>query len=72
MASDLRQRAAETPVFSRSNLPKSGSQGGIWLESLPTPAPWSKLSWGFFLPLVFAGNVIVAILAWFIVELVTR
>jgi hypothetical protein len=35
---------------------------------LPAEAPWSKLSWLLFVPLVFATNVAVAILAWIIVE----
>jgi hypothetical protein len=33
-------------------------------------APWSKWEWGVFVPLAFAGNVVVAIFAWFIVALV--
>ena len=37
---------------------------------LPTFAPWRDLRW--LLPLVFAGNVFVATLAWFAVELVLR
>jgi hypothetical protein len=35
--------------------------------SLPSAAPWRNLSWGLFLPLVFAGNVVMATLAWIIV-----
>jgi hypothetical protein len=31
-------------------------------------APWSGLSWGLFVPLVFATDVAVSILAWLIVE----
>jgi hypothetical protein len=31
-------------------------------------APWSALSWGVFVPAVFAGNVVLAIFAWFVVE----
>jgi hypothetical protein len=34
--------------------------------------PWSALSWGFLVPLVFTLNVAVAILAWFIVELFAK
>jgi hypothetical protein len=33
-------------------------------------APWRDMSWGLFLPLVFAGDVVIAILAWTIVGLV--
>jgi hypothetical protein len=47
-------------------------QWGISTEALPKLAPGSKLSWGIFLPLVFAGNVVVATLAWIIVGLVMR
>ena len=39
---------------------------------LSTQAPWSKLSWLLFVPIVFASNVAVAILAWIIVESVMR
>ena len=31
-------------------------------------APWPRLSWRLFVPLVFATNVIVAVLAWWIVD----
>jgi hypothetical protein len=37
--------------------------------SFPTRAPWHNLSWGLFLPLVFAGNVVLATLAWIIVSM---
>jgi hypothetical protein len=40
------------------------------LLQLPTFASWRDLSW--LLPLVFAGNIVVATLAWVIVELVMR
>jgi hypothetical protein len=42
------------------------------LEGFPTLAPWSKLSWGFLLPVVFVGNIVVATSAWIIVGLVMR
>jgi hypothetical protein len=48
------------------------SRGASWPEGLPAFAPWSKLSWGLVLPLVFAGNVVVATLGWIIVGLVMR
>jgi hypothetical protein len=48
------------------------SKWGISTEALPKFAPWSKLSWCLLLPLVFAGNVVVAVLAWVIVGLVMR
>jgi hypothetical protein len=35
-------------------------------------APWSGLSWGLFVPLVFATNIAVAIFAWLIVEWFTK
>jgi hypothetical protein len=31
-------------------------------------APWSALSWGVFVLAVVAGNVVLAIFAWFVVE----
>jgi hypothetical protein len=48
------------------------SQWGISTEALPKSAPWSKLRWSLLLPLVFAGNVVVAVLAWVIVGLLMR
>jgi hypothetical protein len=48
------------------------SKWGISTEALPKLAPWCKLSWFLLLPLVFAGNVVVAVLAWVIVGLVMR
>jgi hypothetical protein len=42
---------------------------GQGLGSLLRPAPWRDLSWGVFLPLSFAANVVVAILAWIVVGL---
>jgi hypothetical protein len=71
MASDVPQNDTEASVF--LNDDGNGlSQGAIWPEGLPTLAPWSNLSWGLFLPLVFAGNVVVAALAWIIVGFVMR
>ena len=35
-------------------------------------APWSGLTLGFLVPLVFTLNVVVAILAWFIIELFAK
>ena len=40
--------------------------------SFPTRAPWHNLSWGLFLPLVFAGNIVLATLDWIIVWLIMR
>src|SRR5271167_4512390 len=34
---------------------------------LARAAPWSVLSWGVFLPVVFVGNVALAIVAWYAV-----
>ena len=48
------------------------SQGAMRPERIPTLAPWSTLSWGIFVPIVFASNVVVATLAWIIVGLVMR
>jgi hypothetical protein len=80
MRSNLLQQDSEARVFRASDASRRDdrpsqrgfSQGGIWPEGLPTLAPWSKLSWGLFLPLVFAGDVVLATLAWIIVGLVTR
>jgi hypothetical protein len=33
-------------------------------------APWHNLRWRFFLPLVFAANMLVATLAWIIVSII--
>jgi hypothetical protein len=35
-------------------------------------APWRNLTWTLFLPLVLAGNIVVATLAWIIVEAIIR
>ena len=72
MASDLLRRDTETSGVAKSWRGKGPSQEAIWPEGLSTFAPWSKLSWGLLVPLVFAGNVVVATLSWFIVELVMR
>jgi hypothetical protein len=72
MASDLLQRDTEASDVAESRRGEGLSQGAIWPGSLSTLGPWSKLSWSFLIPLVFAGNVAVATLAWFIVELVMR
>jgi hypothetical protein len=71
MASDALQNDTEASVFP-NNDGNGLSQGAIWPEGPPTLAPWSNLSWGLFLPLVFAGNVVVAALAWIIVGFVMR
>ena len=76
MVSDLRHRGAEASVFptvvAKSRRGNGFSQGAIWAERLPTLAPRSLLSWGLFLLVGFAGNVLAAVFAWFIVELVMR
>jgi hypothetical protein len=59
MASDLLQRDTE-------------ASDAVWPERLSTPAHWSTMSWGLFVPLAFSGNVVVATLAWLIVERVMR
>jgi hypothetical protein len=69
MPSDLLQRDTEASDVAESRRSKGLSQVS---ESLSALGPWSPLSWGLFIPLVFAGNVAVATLAWFIVELVMR
>jgi hypothetical protein len=78
MASDLRedglrrsQNDSEASVFPHDDG-NGLSQGAIWPQGLPTLAPWSNLSWGLFLPLVFAGNVVLATLAWIVVGIVMK
>jgi hypothetical protein len=44
----------------------------IATPSLQAAAPRRNLKWGLLIPLVFAGNVVVATLAWIIVEMVMR
>jgi hypothetical protein len=58
----------------RQSFPVSDAARGLQGNDLsqPTLAPWSKLNWAVFLPLLFVGNVVVATLAWFVVELVMR
>jgi hypothetical protein len=70
MASNLHPR--DHDAFAATRQGDGLSQWGISTEALPPLAPWSKLGWGLFLPLVFAGNVAVALLAWVIVGLVMR
>ena len=75
MSSNLFQQDTEARVFRVADASRRDNgfwQGASWPEGLPALAPWSKLSWGLFLPLVFAGNVVVATLAWIIVGLVMR
>jgi hypothetical protein len=77
MAANLPQRDTKARVSPASNVAKSRhgtglSKGAISPEGLPTLAPWHKLGWGLFLPLVFASNVIVATLVWSIVGLIMR
>jgi hypothetical protein len=45
-------------------------KNAIAIPPLPARAPWHNLSWRRFLPLVSAGNVVVASLAWVIVGLI--
>jgi len=44
----------------------------ITTPSLRAVAPWCNLRWGLLFPLVFAGNVVVATVAWIIVGMVMR
>ena len=70
MASKLHPRDHTT--FAPARQDDDGlSQWGIPREALPKLVPWSKPSWSLFL-LVFAGNVVVAVLAWVIVGLIMR
>lgn len=72
MASELRQRVSSVFLKSGAATSRAGMvfRAGPTGRRSPALAPWSKLTWRLFFPLVFAGNIAVAILAWFIVELV--
>jgi hypothetical protein len=48
------------------NLPQLDTSTSVFT------APGVNLSWGLFVPLVFASNVVVATFAWIIVGLVMR
>jgi hypothetical protein len=70
MASNLHPRVTEADALSGFDEPtKHYGNWGIRPEKVSLAAPWSKSSWGLFLPVVFAGNVVVATLAWFLVGL---
>jgi hypothetical protein len=68
MISKLRPRDSDTIAATRYG--DDLSELGISTEARPKFAPW-ELSWSLFL-LVFAGNVVVAVVAWVIVGLVMR
>jgi hypothetical protein len=74
IAAELPRLRAREEFLMASNLPPldikadsltPNSQYGAIQET-----PWSKWGWGLLVPLVFAGNVVVAVFAWFIVALV--
>ena len=50
-----------------SNL-SSSPQEAARFRVADAPVAWDALRWGFLVPAVFAGNVVLAVLAWFIVE----
>jgi hypothetical protein len=49
--------------FTQESSPKMN-----FADATVQTAPWSTLSWGVFIPAVFAGNVLLAIFAWFVVQ----
>jgi hypothetical protein len=66
------RRAMAGPII-RSACPRPSKTSPVNVgPALPSTAPWRNLSWAMFLPLVFAGNVVMATLAWIIVEAVMR
>jgi hypothetical protein len=73
MASDPTHRNTASALPSLA-MSREGTRppAAIWSDELLKVAPWSKLSWGVFLPLIFLGNVLVAIFAWFIVGLAIK
>ena len=73
---NLSQCDTKASVFPISNVAMSWhgndpSQRATRRKGLPSFARWNKPKRGLFLLLVFAGNVLVATLAWIIVRLVT-
>jgi hypothetical protein len=64
VSSDLPQFGTEASVLGKS------SQEAIWLEDVPSSAPWFRLRWDLFIPLVLVANFVVAILAWYVADLV--
>jgi hypothetical protein len=67
------RRDTKARAFPASDVATRRDKGlANWPEGVPALAPWSELSWGLFVPLAFAGNVFVSILAWFVVGLVMR
>jgi hypothetical protein len=65
VSSDLPQFGTEASVLGER-------QGAIWRESVPSIAPWSRLRWDLFIPLVLVANFAVAVLAWYVAELLMR
>ena len=73
MASNLHPRVTEADALSGFDEPtKHYGNWGTRPEKVSLPAPWSKLGWGLFVAMVFMGNSVVAILAWFIVDSLAR
>jgi hypothetical protein len=69
MASKLHTR--DHDAFAATQHGDDLAQWGVSTEVLSKLAPWSKLGWSLF-SLVFAGNVVVAVVAWVIVGLAMR
>jgi hypothetical protein len=42
------------------------------LSDRASPAPWSTIGWGVLVPVVLVGNVALAIVAWYAVELTMK
>jgi hypothetical protein len=51
-----------------SNLSSSPQEAARFRVADAPVAAWVALRWGFLVPAVFAGNVVLAVLAWFSVE----
>jgi len=64
--------SARSYLSKTSNIPMHHIKKTITTPSLQAAAPWRNLGWGLLIPLVFAGNVVVATLAWIIVGMVMR
>ena len=77
VALNLSQINPEAGAFGTSDLAmnrhgNARSQRSIWRKAFSSLARCNKPRWGLWLLLVFAGNVLVATIAWTIVRLVTE
>jgi hypothetical protein len=55
-------------MIENSGPPRRDQIGARSASGAGSPTPWSVLRWGALFLAVFAGNVVLAIFAWFVVE----